>query len=239
MNNYNFTGKGNVLIRATSAGVYGAKTFLANEPIAYLTEVDIVADFSNTEKIATQGARNLASSSDSSMSFVSLSNVKISDTLLSMLYTKQEHQEKEVSFVFKGEASGGALFLPITQEDDLIASSVFVYNQDKERQSNFTVDTTNNLISGLTNGQIYTVFYTLGKNDTTTFSLSNPTIPNVKIEISVAGNVNKKSGVMTLKIPKAKIVSRPQMDLMTEQPFSENLSFAVMGNENPEVIYYG
>lgn len=237
MNRYSFSGKGNILIKAGASAAYGGKSYLANEPIAYFTDVIISLDFSNSDKIASRGIENLTSDSKSEPSILRVQNIKSSESLLSLLYKKQTNNTKNKTVIKSLSSEDGSLFIPI-QSEETLNSEIFIYNSNKVLMSGYEV-LEGGVISGLQNGQ-YTIFYSINSTANSTFSLETPNLPNMKIELSVIGNLNGQDGEVVLHLNSVKLLSRPTLNFADETPFVESLEFIVHKDKNPiEVNYYG
>lgn len=237
MNRYSFNGKGNILIKAGVSAVYGGKSYLANEPIAYFTDVIISLDFSNSDKIASRGIENLTSDSKSEPSILRVQNIKSSESLLSLLYKKQTNNTKNKTVIKSLSSEDGSLFIPI-QSEQTLNSEIFIYNSNKVLMSEYEVSE-DGVVSGLPDGQ-YTIFYSINSIANSTFSLETPSLPNMKIELSVVGNLNGQGGEVVLHLNNVKMLSRPILDFVDESPFVETLEFVVQKDRSPvEVNYYG
>lgn len=237
MNRYSFSGKGNILIKAGASAAYGGKSYLANEPIAYFTDVIISLDFSNSDKIASRGIENLTSDSKSEPSILRVQNIKSSESLLSLLYKKQTNNTKNKTVIKSLSSEDGSLFIPI-QSEQTLNSEIFIYNSNKVLMSEYEVSE-DGVVSGLPDGQ-YTIFYSINSIANSTFSLETPSLPNMKIELSVVGNLNGQGGEVVLHLNNVKMLSRPILDFIDESPFVETLEFVIQKDRSPvEVNYYG
>lgn len=236
MNRYSFSGKGNILIKATTAGSYGEKTFAANEPIAYFTDVLIDINFNNIEKTARSGAENLLSDSSSEPSYLRVQNIKVTESLQSLLYKKQINNTRHKTHIKLLQSSDGAMFLPI-EIDENLNDYLFIYNSNKVKVTDYTVSDSG-LISGLPDGG-YTVFYSVETLAQSTYFLDAPIMPYLAAEISVIGNTNDENGEMIAHIHKLKINSTPSLDFNSDNPFVDSLDFVIIKDKDPiEVNYY-
>lgn len=237
MERFSFSGKGNILIKAAVAGKYGNEVYEANEPIAYFTNTQINLNFAYLEKVPRVAIDNLAVAPKSSASYLTVSNIKITDSLQSLLYKKQSNKKKNHTLVKKIDSEGGVLYLPLVSGEQLVGN-LFVYNSNKEKETGYTVDTDNNTINGLSDGT-YTVFYSIDKASAATFFLEAPTLPNIAAEIEVDGNLNGVTGKAVIHLNKLALLTRPSLDFTTENPFVDVLEFAVLNDKEAEVNYYG
>lgn len=236
MNRYSFSGKGNILIKATVAAEYGGKSFDANEPIAYFTDVMVDVNFNSLDKIAKTGTSNLLSESSSEPSILRVSNIKVSDSLQSLLYKKQVVNGNYKTNIKLLNSSEGALFLPI-ENDECLSSELFIYNSNKVRVTNFTLEE-EGLISGLADGT-YTIFYKVMCPPSSTYSLETPKIPYVSAEVHVLGNLNGSTGEVVMHLKQLSLLSRPILDFNNDTPFVDSLDFLIISSIGAtEINYY-
>lgn len=236
MERYSFSGKGNILIKAKVAGKYGTNTYLENEPIAYFTNVFVNLNFQYIEKSPNVAIENLAVSPKSSPSYLRVSNIKISETLQTLLYKKKTNQKKNRTFTKRLESLDGSLFLPI-ESDQTLVGDLFVYDAAKVRVDTYTLNNETAEINGLEDG-FYTVFYSINQNATSVYSLEAPNFPNMAVEIEVVGNLNGATGAAILQIDNVKLLTRPSLDMESETPFVDDLDFAILKDGFAEVQYY-
>lgn len=239
MDRYSFTGKGNILIRANTSGTYGGKNYDTNEPIAYFTDVLVSLNFFNTNKTARQGTSTLAVDSKSEPSLLRVDNIKINESLQSLLYKKNTDSIiKNRTRIERVESLDGVLALSVTTQEELL-NEIFIYDANKVRQLDYVLNNEDNIIEGLVDG-FYTVFYMVQEAPYATFFLENNTIPYVAAEISLVGNLNGDDADIVLRLNKLSLLSQPTLDFNSESPFAETLEFAVISDsKNPaEVNYY-
>lgn len=237
MNRYSFTGKGSILIKAGVAAKYGSKSFDAGEPIAYFTNININLSFDNADKIASKGTKNLAVNSVSNPSLLSITGIKSTESLQSLLYKKKEDVNNYKTEIFKAESINGEIFIPI-QNGETLNNNIFVYADEKTKVTTFNLDLIDNKITGLDEG-LFTVFYSVNKEANSTYSLETPTMPNLAAEITVIGNLNGRTGKVVLHLNSLQILSRPALDFTSETPFVDVLEFAILHKDAVEVVYYG
>lgn len=236
MNRYSFSGKGNILIKAGTSGSYGGKVFDAGEPIAYFTDVMIDLAFNNLDKVSNQGIANLAVDSKSEPSLLRVQNIKVSESLQSLLYKKETNQTKNKTSISQIVSEDGLAFLPMTT-GEVLSGEIFIYKLDKERITDFTFSP-DGQISGLQNGT-YLFFYSVNKTAVSTYFLQTPIMPYVSAQVTVIGNLNEKTGETVIHLDKLKLLSSPALDFNNENPFVESLEFAVINEKSVvEVNYY-
>lgn len=238
MNRYSFSGKGNVLIKANSQAKYGNQNFDAKEPIAYFTDVMISVSFANSEKIARSDIKNLAVESKSEPSILTIENIKTSESLLALLYKKEEEHRNNQTYVKKIISSAeGEIFLPI-QSDEVLEPLIFIYDENKNRILDFILN--DSMIENLSPNTTYIVFYSVEKPAKSTYSLETPAMPYLSAEIHVLGNVNEKTGEVVLHLNTLQLLSRPTLDFNSDNPFVDTLEFVIIHSKEPvEVNYYG
>ena len=238
MDRYSFTGKGRVLIKAAITAPYGGVDYIANEPIAYFSDVMVTINFANTEKIARTGTDNFLADSKSSASVLRIENINTNDSLQSLLYKRQESNSKARTIVKAITSAGGIAYLPILTGQTL-TGTLFIYLEgSKERQTGFVVDEFGK-ITGLDDGR-YKVFYNLDSVARSTFHLENPSLPNLAAEIYIDGNLNGVTGEAVIHLAKLSLLSRPTLDFTSDNPFVDSLEFLILKDkEIPEVNYYG
>lgn len=236
MNRYSFSGKGNILLKAGSTGVYGSSSFSTGEPIAYFTDVNIDVIFSGIDKIARTGTSNLTADSKAEPSMLRISGIKSTDSLQSLLYKKKENQTKNKTIIKSLTSNLGSMYLPI-QGDEVLVGDLFIYNNLKEKMTQYTLEPLGKII-GLPNGQ-YTVFYSINSESISTFSLETPQTPNMQAQIVIDGNVNGQTGQLVLNLNAIKLLTEPTMNFNIESPFVDNLEFVILNTKDPvEVNYY-
>ena len=237
MQRYSFSGKGNILVKAKIAGQYGSETYAANEPIVYFTNVLINLDFQYLEKTPRVAIENLAVDPKSSPSYLHVSNIKISESLQTLLYKKKNNQTKYRTIIKRLESVDDSLFLPIESDQELIGE-LFIYDSNKTRITNYTLNQETYEITNLNNG-FYTVFYNINQNALSIYSLESSHYPNMQVEIEILGNLNGTTGAAVLHIDNVKLLTRPSLDMESETPFVDDLDFAILSKGETEVYYYG
>jgi len=240
MNRYSFTGKGNILLRAATSGKYGSKNYEQGEPIAYFTDVNLGLDFSVIEKVPKAGTSNLLGSSDYKPSALFVSSIKTSDSLLSLVYKKQENETKQKTIIKNLDSIDGILYLPVSLDEEIL-NDIFIYSvNSKERMSTFTLNNTDQSILGLPDGK-YTIFYKIRKVAKNTFALVSNNMPNMSAELQILGNINGKTGEAIIHLNKIKLMVSPSMDFNSSEPFTDTLEFGILDDSGSivEVNYYG
>lgn len=238
MDRYSFSGKGEVLLKAGVAGTYGGKIYAANEPIAYFKDVLVSINFSNIEKVARRGTSNYLANSESEASFLNLRNIKSTESLQSLLYRKRSNKTDNRTLVKNLESIDGILYLPI-QSTETLTDYIFVFDAASNKVTTYTFDKTQGTVAGLSNG-FYTIFYQVDTNSTATFELMAPTMANMKAEITVEGNLNGTSGLVVIHLNKINLLTRPELDFTSKEPFVDTLDFSILSEDNStEVNYYG
>ena len=239
MDRYSFFGKGSILIKALSPGSYGDTVREANEPIAYFTEVLISISFSNVEKVAKTGVENLLGDSKAAPALLRVQGIKTNESLQSLLYKKQSNTSKVRTIIKDVVATGGTVYLPISEGQTLLPE-IFIYKKlTKEKDVGYSVDLNTGIITGLSN-ETHTVFYKLDSNAYATYQLENPNIPNLSVEVFIDGNLNEKTGSAVLHLDKVKLLSKPSLDFTSKDPFIDSLEFAILSDKSAaEVNYYG
>ena len=239
MNRYSFTGKGNILLRAATNGKYGSKNYEQGEPIAYFTDVNLALDFSVIEKVPKTGTSNLLGSSDYKPSALYVTSIKTSDSLLSLVYKKQENETKQKTIIKNLESLDGVLYLPVLLDEEVL-NDIFIYSTDKQRITTFTFNNTDKSILGLPNGK-YTIFYKIRKVAKNTFALVSNNMPNMSAELQILGNINGKTGDAVIHLNKIKLMVSPSMDFNSNEPFTDTLEFGILDDAGSvvEVNYYG
>ena len=237
MNRYSFTGKGEILIKASITGKYGNKNYLKDEPIAYFTDVDIAVNFNTQGRIANAGIKNYVANSETEAAVVLVDNVRITDSLKSLLYKKQESLVRQITFSKTLESVNKEIYLPISNSE-VLADYLFIYNNKKERIETHSFDKNSGLIVVQEDGT-YTIFYKIEKESSGTYNLSNPSLPVLSLEIHLTGNLNGITGKAVMTFEKTKLITEPVMDFTSDQPFVSNLEFVILDNKvEPEVNYY-
>lgn len=239
MDRYSFTGIGNILIKARTAGNYNGIILLENEPMAYFKDVMIDIVFANKDAIAKQGINNLTVDSKSEPSFLRIQNIKTTESVQSLLYKKQENNKKYKTNIKRLESINSSLFLPIVT-DEVLIGSLFIYSIiNKTLQTNYTIDENTGEITGLDDGR-YDVFYSVNKTASSTYILDTPILQNIAAEIQILGNLNGINGEAVLHISSMKLLSKPTLNFNNENPFVDTLEFAILNNkESIEINYYG
>lgn len=237
MERYSFSGKGNIIIKAATAGRYGNLPYEVNEPIAYFTNVFVSLNFQYLEKMPRQGIDNLVVSAKSSPSFLQVSNIKLSESLQSLLYKKKVFQNKKRTYVKSLVSESSSLFLPI-QSGETVLTEIFIYNSHKIKQKDYVLNSSTGEITGLADGT-YTVFYIVNKSADAIYLLEAPQFPYLAVEIQVEGNLNGSTGEAVIHLDKVQLLTRPTLDMASETPFVDSLDFAIMGDSVAEVNYYG
>lgn len=236
MERYSFSGKGNILIKAKNSSAYGSKQYEANEPIVYFTNVFINLNFQYIEKTPNVAIENLAVDAKSSPAYLKVSNIKISESLQSLLYKKKFDQRKNRTIIKKIESIDSSLFLPI-ENDQSLTGDLFVYDDNKIKIIDFNLNIETNEITGLNDG-IYTIFYSINQKATSIYALETPNYSNMSVEIEVLGNLNGTTGSAVVHIDNVKLLTRPTLDMESETPFVDSLDFAILSGAAAEVHYY-
>ena len=235
MERYSFSGKGNIIIKAKNEGKYGGKQYLANEPIAYFTNVFVNLNFQYIEKTPRVAIENLAVDPKSSPSYLRVSNIKVNESLQTLLYKKIQDQKKNRTKVERLESVDGSLLLSV-QTGQTVNNELFIYDMNKNLITEYEKDADE--ITGLADG-FYTIFYSINENASSIYSLDAPNYPNMTVEIEVLGNLNGVTGAAILHIDNVKLLTRPSLDMQSENPFVDDLDFAILSGAAAEVQYYG
>ena len=240
-NQFSFAGKGSALIRVNDVGTINGVNYIPHEPLAYFTDVMIDVSFSDINKVAKAGTTNLTGSSTSEASYLRITNVKTTESILSLIYSKKVSNFKNISNIYKIESKDGYAYLPVAANETL-SDLIFIHTIDKHiRKDDFTFDKTTGTITGLADG-IYVISYEIIKEAIATYSLKSPKIQYLSVEISAVGNTNGKNGIFNLHLNRVQLVSVPTIDLNSSEPFTQNLEFVILSDKNDvsdEVNYYG
>lgn len=237
MERYSFSGKGNIIIKAAVTTRYNGVPYEVGEPIAYFTNVFVNLNFQYIEKTPRVAIDNLVVDSKSSPSYLQVTNIKINESLQSLLYKKQTHQKKQRTYVKSLISEDSSLFLPILSGETVL-NQIFIYTLNKTRITTFTLNNATGEITGLDDGT-YTIFYSVDKDADSVYSLEAPQFPYMAIELHIDGNLNGLTGQAVLHLNKVQLLTRPTLSMNSETPFVDDLDFAVLQGSLAEVNYYG
>ena len=236
MNRYGFSGKGNILIKAAVDGKYGVTYYAAEEPISYFTDVDIALAFESTSQVANSGVSKQIANIETKASTVRVSGVKITDSMLSMLYKKTQKTNIEKTEMLSILSQSGVAFLPFDENVNLNPNYIFVY-KNKQRITDFVFDATGKKITGLEDGR-YLVFIKKIIPQITSYTLENHGSPNLILEISMKGNINGVGAESIINFKRVKLITTPTLDFASDNPFVEELEFVVLNEKDSVEVYY-
>lgn len=236
MQRYSFSGKGNIIIKAAVTTKYNGVSYEVGEPIAYFTNVFANLNFQYLEKTPKVAIENLAVDSKSSPSYLQISNIKINESLQSLLYKKQTYQKKQRTFVKNLVSEDESLFLPI-QNGETVLNQIFIYDNNKNRKSDFVLNQSTGEITGLIDGS-YIIFYSIDSSADAVYSLEAPQFPYMSIELHIDGNLDGNTGMAVIHLNKVQLLTRPSLDMNSETPFVDDLDFVILQGDFAEVDYY-
>lgn len=235
MSRYSFTGSGDILLRATVDGKYNGVEYKANQPILYLTGVNISLLFSSADKVARAGVKNLTGAVEAAAATLSVSGIKTSEGLQSLLYRKEKHKTGDLTEVRSVDSKDGEAMLPINISDT-VSPEIFVFKKGILIEG-YTFD--GNTIFGLEDGT-YTIFYKKEMVSEETYYFKDYSMPYCAAEIQIVGNVKGKTGRAVVKLDKMMLLTEPSLDFVGDDPFVDSLDFAIMSKyDQVEIHYYG
>ena len=223
-NNYEITGKSIIYIKAINNSSMNGVDYLAGEVIAGLDNclIDIKYEANNknsvakTIKMATQDIKPTS---------ISIRPESLNSSIYNLLGVKIESSSylSTARQVASGDINGHVFLNEIPDP----SAPIFIYNSLRNAQV-VDLDTDDNKLIGLVDGEEYTVYYSVSKNITEAFSLRTTHLPYVELEIIATGNINGSSNMMTIKVPKASLMVAPIISLDNEKMNILDLEFLII-----------
>lgn len=225
MNTYKIGNKVNCIIRAFTAGTLGQEEMLYNnQPYTIVKDIEVHLNYSHTSKSVSQ-TQNLLTYDVDYASSVTLSNIKLTDKILKLIYGKNEDKLAN-TFIQLASDDDGKIFLSSLPEQ---IYQVFIYNKQSQLEVAYgSLDTTTPLQVQLPNST-YLICYSYVCE--ISVCLDRPTNCYVTLDLEVLGNINDETNTMWLHLDKCALIPDKQLRFNGINN-SVDLTFNILKSDN-------
>lgn len=224
METYKMGNRVTAIIRAWCAGQIGDYTLTyKNEPFLILPEVEVRLGYKNKVSEANAAQNTLLSYNADAISEVSISNIPISDKILSLIYSKNEEKLcNVVENCFSDEENKVYLSSPQTT-----IYQVFIFSEGHMIQAYGELDITEGITLPNSNTS-YTICYSY--EGQVSVCLDRPENYYVTIDFEITGNVGNTTSHMWIHLDKCNPIATKQLNF-GDKTNTINLNFRVI-NDN-------
>lgn len=225
-----FFGLGDVFIHAASDTTLKGVTYKTGEQIAYFSGVPVSLEYLLDHKQSMSTKREL-SYTERHPQALNIGSVPNTKELEKIFFKKSKEEEVSYSVVDTYEGiKDYTIFLKRKQSPLKIKT----FSRGKEIQSILNDDNTITLHEDYERVDVISEFKGVGERR----SFDKPELGYVSIKATIMGKVDGKEEVFLLDVPKADLVSEPQIDLSLDSNYNVSLSFALINEERnkPTVV---
>ena len=224
MEQYKLGNRVRVIIRAWSAGKIGDYTLTyQNEPFLILDDIEMKMGYRNKVSESSSAQDTLLSYNIDSVSEVEISDIPISDKILSLIYSKNEIK---LCNVVENCTSDEDKKIYLTSPRSKIYQ-VFIFKEGRMIQAYGELDVTNGIDVPQAD-ESYTVCYSY--EGEISVSLSRPENYYVSLDFEITGNINNSTSHMWIHLDKCSPVATKQLSF-GEKTNTIDLIFRVI-NDN-------
>jgi hypothetical protein len=226
---YKFDNAGNadILIRAISNTKLLGTTYVPGDIVAIFENAFFNISFVNSNKLITQGAKNLLHFNSMAPTTLSIENKSLKTSSYNFLAVSKS-QDVNISVPVKENIlsdNEGNVFLT---KIPINTKPIFIKNSQLENIENYTVDYITGQITGLPNSTGYICYYYYQDINLISYSLDKVETPYFQIEILGDGNVNGISRKVLINIPKASIDVQTLIEFAKNKIASADIVFGII-----------
>ena len=224
--NYPLTGNVNVVLRAYSQYTLNGRTYEAGEPVAYIKDTEVNLNFGGFSKNATS-VKNLTGFTDTFPEEVVIEANVFKDAIIKMFSeTISDSAVKVSKLSFVTSDDNGDVYLESNIAD------LFIYKENMDKVSSFSLDSESGLVSGLTADTSYYIDYKILKTDYTGFSLKTTSLPYLTIELKGTTKVNGAAKNFLIEIPRAQLNMTPSFNFTRLEFAQTSIRFKIIANKD-------
>lgn len=201
MNTYKLGNKVNCIIRAFTAGKIGqVEMTYDNQPYTILKDIEVDINYGSTQRNLSRN-QNLITYDVDYVSSVTLSNVKINDKILNLIYGANDDIKLANTFRNFDSDEQGQIYLSTLPEE---IYQVFVYNQDGELEAAYGNLNTTTPLQVTSSNSNYIICYSYECEKSV--CLDRPIHVYVSLDLEVLGNINDETNTMWLHLDKCSLI---------------------------------
>lgn len=231
--NFPMTGNVDVVLRAFSRYTLNGRTYEIGEPVAYIKDTEANITFGGFTKSATS-VKNLTTFTDTFPDEVTIEANVFKDAIIKMFSTTITEQSIKVSKLqYVSTDENGQVFL----ENNI--TNLFVYNENMDKESSFSLDNDTGLVSGLDADTDYYMDYMILKTNYTGFGLKTTTLPYLTLELKGTMNVKGAAKNFLIEIPRAQLNMTPSFNFARGSFAQTTIRFKIIADRTePGVNIY-
>jgi hypothetical protein len=229
-------GNADILIRAASTMTILGQTYQQGDVVSVFENAFFNISFVNSNKLITQGPKNLLHYNSMAPSVLSIENKslkKSSYNFLAVSKTEDVSVQVPVKELILTDNSGTVFLTRVP----LNTKALFIKNSQEQNVTGYTVDYNTGQITGLSNSTSYTCYYYYSDVNLISYSLEKVETPYFQIEILGEGNVNGVSRKVLISIPKASIDIQSLIEFSRNKIASADIVFGIIDGK-ATITYY-
>jgi hypothetical protein len=228
--NYPLTGNVDVVLRAYSRYTLNGRTYEAGEPVAYIKNTEAMINFGGFSKTTTS-VHNLTGFTDTFPEEVVIEANVFKDAIIKMFsetISGQPLKASKLSFVSTDE--NGEVFL----ENNI--TNLFIYNENMDKVSSFSLDSNTGLVSGLTPETPFYMDYAVLKDNYVGFSMKTVSIPYLTIELKGTTKIDGAGKNFLIEIPRAQLNMTPSFNFARGEFAQTSIRFKIISNKTDAAV---
>ena len=228
---YETGGQADILLSFKTQVTIAGRTYAANEPYMYLSDVNYDFRFKETDSAAETRA-NLIKFHQIVPSAVALTDLPLSSKICDLILERQKENSISCMKRWKAKGNGSTLILP----DEPADGKVYIYENGEVVEFD-SID--GNIIHGNFDFEKdYVIFYS-GKVEGDVYGLEHASLPYMSMQIMIKGNTNKTSSRTVLILPTVVLNSTPIFGTSYNDIMKVPLVFEVISSrlETPVVLF--
>lgn len=201
MNTYKLGNKVNCIIRAFTAGKLGQEEMTYdNQPYTILKDIEVDINYSSTQRNISRN-QNLITYDVDYVSSITLSNIKITDKILNLIYGDNPDIKLANTFANFNADENGQIFLSILPDT---IYQVFIYDNTGQLEMAYGELNTSVPLIVQKPGQNYVICYSYECSKSV--CLDRPVHYYVSLDLEVLGNINDETNTMWLHLDKCSLI---------------------------------
>jgi hypothetical protein len=224
--NYPLTGNVDVVLRAFSQYTLNGRTYEKGEPVAYIKDTEANLTFGGFTKTSTS-VKNLTTFTDTFPEEVVIEANVFKDAIIKMFSeTISEASVKVSKLAFVTTDDEGKVYLESNVSD------LFIYTEDMDKVSSFSLDSASGLVSGLQNETTYYIDYKIIKTDYTGFGFKTMSLPYLTIELKGSVRINGAAKNFLIEIPRAQLNMTPSFNFTRMEFAQTTIRFKIISSKD-------
>jgi hypothetical protein len=223
--NYPLTGNVDVVLRAYSRYTLNGRTYEIGEPVAYIKDTEASITFGGFTKAATS-VKSLTTFTDTFPDEVMIEANVFKDAIIKMfseVITEPSIKVSKLNFMSTDE--NGEVYL----ENNI--TNLFIYNENMDKVSSFSVNNDTGLVSGLSADTNYYMDYMVLKNTYVGFGLKTTTLPYLTLELKGTMNVKGAAKNFLIVIPRAQLNMSPSFNFTRSEFAQTTIRFKIIADK--------